>query len=498
MLTESKVKLIVQFTDPDLAIHDREAEAELLYAAAKKIIGVGFPNYVIDPSGTTKELRMGVELPDVDGDRIRTVLGFLCDRIAHNPIETQIELLHRTTRLQVKTRDPKDLAAVIQLAERLLPAPYIFQGMAEHYAQQGEISPAAYANLQWLQHQLDLDAEACRSIIAKALGPYHTRQERLQAYQHVLEAEFQRQYPLSEQTQSDLQRLADNLKLQAQDVAPLHENYAALITAEAEQQHQAEEEAQRITQLQQATLLQMEQEEQAERQRQANADHYKQLVQEVLTHTLFPTEFDRGRLEQARLIWGLDAETVRAAEHEATNSLYGQIDSAVGVDYTRLRQLLWTGNWLEADQETERVILLATSKDMCPLTLETIATFPCIDLITIDSLWRRYSNGQFGFSAQLQTYHMVNRDADDFLRKVDWQGSFGWGHLLQVKKTYRDLQFTLEAPTGHLPTWRWVCITLESDYTITSEIVDAFFARVEQCIPTTVPPSSLVASESAE
>ena len=122
---------------------------------------------------------------------------------------------------------------------------------------------------------------------------------------------------------------------------------------------------------------------------------------------------------------------------------------------------------------------------MKPLESEAISQFPCIDLLTIDELWKRYSNGHFGFSTQWQVYANTNQIPYEFLKRLEWQG--GWGGVIKVTRAYSDLQFNQNAPLGHLPTWRWACGALESGYTISPEIVNEVFRLMELCLPSSKP-----------
>lgn len=83
----------------------------------------------------------------------------------------------------------------------------------------------------------------------------------------------------------------------------------------------------------------------------------------------------------------------------------GELKSAVGMDYRRLRDLLAGGKWKEADEETRRVILVVGKReDKGWLDSTTTEKFPCKDLRTIDQLWLKYSHGRFGFSVQQRIY----------------------------------------------------------------------------------------------
>ena len=87
-----------------------------------------------------------------------------------------------------------------------------------------------------------------------------------------------------------------------------------------------------------------------------------------------------------------------------------QLSSEKGVDYTRLRDLLKTGKWKEADKETMTVMLKAAGREEEGwLNRDSIEKFPCTDLRTIDQLWVKYSNGRFGFSVQKRIWESVGK-----------------------------------------------------------------------------------------
>jgi len=137
-----------------------------------------------------------------------------------------------------------------------------------------------------------------------------------------------------------------------------------------------------------------------------------------------------------------------------------ELASAKRLDYSRLRDLLKARKWKEADQETAEVMLQAAgeeAKARCHLTQGDILTFPCEDLVTIDRLWRKYSEGKFGFSVQKQLWIEVGGNLDPeefkeapkiFYRKMSQRN--GWfieGEYIN----YSGLKFDIAAPQGHLP-----------------------------------------------
>ena len=125
-----------------------------------------------------------------------------------------------------------------------------------------------------------------------------------------------------------------------------------------------------------------------------------------------------------------------------------ELKSDVGMDYSKLRDLLKAGKWKEADEETARVML---TEDWDANSIINIDNFPCADLRTIDQLWVKYSEGRFGFSVQKRIYQGLGgtREYDSdiwekFGDKVGWREEGSW-------LGYKNITFDKKAPEGHLP-----------------------------------------------
>ncbi|MBO1347539.1 MAG: GUN4 domain-containing protein [Hormoscilla sp. GUM202] len=73
----------------------------------------------------------------------------------------------------------------------------------------------------------------------------------------------------------------------------------------------------------------------------------------------------------------------------------------VPAKYHKLRDLLKAGEWEKADIETTRVMLQVADREKERwFRVDDIKNFPCQDLLAIDKLWVKYSDGPFGFSVQ--------------------------------------------------------------------------------------------------
>ncbi|MGL5058661.1 MAG: GUN4 domain-containing protein [Microcoleus sp.] len=137
------------------------------------------------------------------------------------------------------------------------------------------------------------------------------------------------------------------------------------------------------------------------------------------------------------------------------------LKSECGVDYTKLRDLLATEKWEEADEETTKKMLeVARRTEEGWLRVEDIDRFPCADLRTIDQLWVKYSNEHFGFSVQKRIYESLG-GTREYNEKI-WEAfgdRVGWGENGKWLY-YKEVKFNKSAPYGHLPVvrnnGRWV------------------------------------------
>ena len=202
------------------------------------------------------------------------------------------------------------------------------------------------------------------------------------------------------------------------------------------------------------------------RKYQANLQEYREALAEVLADSNGQlSEFTRHELKRFQTLLRLRDEDIQAietailptqvskADAPATSPSQTQGTSAVsvyqesstggstdadlssekGIDYTKLRDLLKAGQWKEADQETYRVMNQVLSGDW---SSKALLDFPCQDLRTIDRLWVKYSDGQFGFSVQKEIYVACGAKLDgkypgdkiwgEFCDRVGWtkQGKY--------------------------------------------------------------------------
>jgi serine/threonine protein kinase len=131
------------------------------------------------------------------------------------------------------------------------------------------------------------------------------------------------------------------------------------------------------------------------------------------------------------------------------DALIDDLTSAVGVDYGPLRDLLAIANWSAADDATRRAMLQAFQrKDTSFLSFDELTEFPCLDLLTINRLWMKYSDGHLGFEPQLQAWNAGGYP--DQSARDRWQAfseRIGWLQQLERRVGHRIIGGSIE------PTW---------------------------------------------
>jgi hypothetical protein len=124
------------------------------------------------------------------------------------------------------------------------------------------------------------------------------------------------------------------------------------------------------------------------------------------------------------------------------------LNSERGVDYTPLQVLLAKQEFQAADRLTiEKLCELAGEMAVQRkwLYFTEVATFPILDLQTIDALWRVHSEGKFGFSVQRDLWLGAGKNWEKLWYQIGWKNGNNWTRYPQ------EFTWSLEAPKGHLP-----------------------------------------------
>lgn len=113
-------------------------------------------------------------------------------------------------------------------------------------------------------------------------------------------------------------------------------------------------------------------------------------------------------------------------------------------DISDLQTFLATQQFRNADRETRRIMLqLSGRENEAWIDKESIERVSCEDLRLIDDLWQSYTQDQFGFTTQKALFQSTGKN-EEFGELVGWRKDESW-------LTTSDLDYSLNAPSGHLP-----------------------------------------------
>ncbi len=135
------------------------------------------------------------------------------------------------------------------------------------------------------------------------------------------------------------------------------------------------------------------------------------------------------------------ASTATAPPTPETNS---------ATEYQYLENLLKEQRYEEADRVTWRIVLqLAEAEGRGYLELDEVMLLPPAELVHLDQLWHRYSQGRWGFTVQRRLFEQAESDYSNLGKITGWMVDGTW---LQKQNTIYDLE---QSPQGHLPQEIW-------------------------------------------
>ncbi len=312
----------------------------------------------------------------------------------------------------------------------------------------------------------------------------------LKRYEQVFEQAISESYPLSPAVMAKLKTLRQQLGLRAAEVVSVEEpirdaaeaayqqHLQAVAATEqqrkaAEAKRQKQQEAERQRQAAEA----QRQREAAQRQREEAARQQKQ--RDYFSGGLYHLEqgnFQKAiaDLTQAERYGHSDARRMLAEAERQKQAAEDRLDSEKGINYQRLRDLLKAGDWKAADQETTHRMLEAVGRGKKDwIRKDELLNFPCTDLLTIDRLWVKYSQGKWGFTVQKRIYVECGAQLDgNYPGDKIWRkfcDRVGWRKNGVV--SYSQLTFDPQkSPAGEFPRYVGNGVGLRN-----------FFSRIETC-----------------
>lgn len=154
-----------------------------------------------------------------------------------------------------------------------------------------------------------------------------------------------------------------------------------------------------------------------------------------------------------------------------------ELKSAVGINYSTLRDLLSECRWDAAQDKTYEIIRKLVGEDGYYLKPESITEIPCTDLITIDLLWVEYSWGQFGLSVQKEIWMSIYRGDSSFNPKNhDIFCKQVWTGKIKALKKLKDEKSIKLVPAGYYPNILSIFLNFEEEVGLTS-----LYRRLSEC-----------------
>lgn len=125
-------------------------------------------------------------------------------------------------------------------------------------------------------------------------------------------------------------------------------------------------------------------------------------------------------------------------------------------NYSLLHKHLEKGEWKKADLETIQIILQVAEQPK-EGWVKKFDIFFSSDIHMLDQLWLTASEDKFGFSAQKDIWLEVNRKLRGFNAETfrNFGNRVGWYVGGRWIRHYEEMEFSLDAPKGHLPSLRF-------------------------------------------
>lgn len=148
--------------------------------------------------------------------------------------------------------------------------------------------------------------------------------------------------------------------------------------------------------------------------------------------------------------YGMPVE--RSAEEKATKEV--PLNSDCGMDYLPLKQFLEKGEFQNADDETRDLLIRLAgpgAEKRGYVYFSEVKPIPVADMQTIDSLWKAYSGGKFGYSVQKMIWTKKLERWEDFFKQINWFKKTEGSDYNMYRKWPTDFIYDKTAVQGHLP-----------------------------------------------
>ena len=180
----------------------------------------------------------------------------------------------------------------------------------------------------------------------------------------------------------------------------------------------------------------------------------------------------------------------------------GNASSRADLNYQKLEQLLAAATqgdadkWSEADQETWKILIKVSHREKegdwlkdyrSSIDVAAINSISNSVLNRIDQLWKRFSNGKFGFHVQKKIWQECNAP-EGYSGRQSFGVSVGW---YKTDRWIRsgEIQYNLAAPMGHLPAIGIYSALSCNDWSVALSGLNALYSHFQEGKDDEGPPS---------
>ncbi|GAX42887.1 GUN4 domain-containing protein [Tolypothrix sp. NIES-4075] len=283
-----------------------------------------------------------------------------------------------------------------------------------------------------LRNSLNLTKEDAKAIETEVLTPYCLRKNKLNSYGKVFAEAIKQGYPLSQQNRQMLKDLQQVKNLRDEDVEQIEKRILDSLPTPPITNHLPKPTIGGTTQVNSPQIPQPTKPNKT--QPVSNPSPGNKNIGANKPSPNVPT-----------IKHPTNSVSLQPSQPPRQNPTQDNLDFEQAIKYTKLRDLLAAKKWKEADEETAKVMLRASGKELLGyLSEDDIKRLPTKVLDTINQLWVKNSGGRFGFSVQKSIYLQASKNYDRLGDRLGWKKEGKWLH-------WRELNFSEQAPKGHLP-----------------------------------------------
>ena len=178
---------------------------------------------------------------------------------------------------------------------------------------------------------------------------------------------------------------------------------------------------------------------------------------ETSSETSSKAELSSSQPDSHRAVYGSAYQILYKATSAVAKSFIEQTPNGIvkeiserEVDYSELQQLLVQQDYQAADKLTTELMSAIAGETAMKrkwVYFTEVSQFPNADILTIDTLWRTYSEDKFGWSQQRNLWLRLGQDWGRLWPQISWKSSEGAWTRYPTEFVW-DLD---SAPVGHLP-----------------------------------------------